>query len=60
MLRFRSYSAVSALRLIAHHATSVAIWAIGIVLAPSAPDAAHLTLRWVDEPSKFTPNPEIK
>ena len=48
MLRFRSYSAVSELRLIAHHATFVAIWAIGIVVAASVPDATHLNLSWVD------------
>ena len=48
MLRFRSYSAVFELRSIAHHATFVGIWAIGIVLAASVTDTAHLTLSWVD------------
>ena len=51
MLRFRSYPAVSTLPLIAHHATFVAIWAIGIVLAASVADATHLTLSWVDQSS---------
>ena len=49
MLRFQSYYAVSAFRLIAHHATFVAIWAIGIVLAASVADAAQLTLSWVHQ-----------
>ena len=48
MLRFQSYSAVSALRLIAHHATFVAIWALGIVLAASVANATQLTLSWAD------------
>jgi hypothetical protein len=48
VLRFQSYSAVSALRLIAHHATFVAIWALGIVLAASVANATQLTLSWAD------------
>jgi len=49
VLRFQSYSAASALRLIAHHTTFVAIWTIGIVLAASVADAAQLTLTWADQ-----------
>jgi hypothetical protein len=55
MLRFQSYYAVSALRLIAHHATFVAIWAIGIVLAASVADAAQLTLGWVTSQTVLPP-----
>jgi hypothetical protein len=49
VLRFQSSSAVSALRLIAHHATLIAIWAVGNVLAASVADAAQLTLSWADQ-----------